>query len=222
MTPHARTAALAALCLALAACGGDDPEPVATTEEAAPTTDAEPRSGTLSSSTSPSTSSSPATTETVHPRKPSSTTTTSGPPRGGLVSPKKVKDTDAGEVADAYVRSVFTFDTRSDASLEDAQRRATRWMAPDLAAPLSDEGGAAPSDANGWQRLAGDDTWTKVSTKDVSAADPTKGVATERLLEVTITTNTKGKPAKEKTTVSLTLERASESEPWRVSQMQTY
>lgn len=214
MTSPNRVAALSALCLALAACGGDDPAPVSPTDD---------ESGTYSSSSSTSTSTrSPAPPKTVHPHDPSSTTTSSGPPRGGLVSPSKVTDTDAGEVADAYVRTIFTFDTRSDASLEDAQRRAKRWMTPDLAAPLASEDSAAPSDANGWQRLAGDDTWTKVTTKDVSVADPTKGIATERLLEVTTTTNTKGKPAKEKTTVSLTLERETESAAWRVSEMQTY
>lgn len=238
MSPHTSrrlsrtvgTLALTASCLAAGACGTDTPSSPTTTETAPPTADAAPRSGTLSpSSTESSSSSSSAATSgaTAASTTTPSTTTKSGPPRGGLVTPSDVNPRNAKTVADAYVRTTLTFDTRVDASYDDAHHRARRWMT-DALAPHStpDEPGDSQAAGTGWDRLRADDAWTRVATKDVTqpGQDPTKGRDTERIVRATVITSTSGskKPEKTTTTFSLTLTRQTDTDPWRVSEIQTY
>lgn len=220
-----RHAAAVLAALALTACTSDrGSPPSSTTETAAPTSAAAPRSGTLSptsstSSTETSTSSSSATSTTG---RPATDLGKRGTPRGGLVSPADVEGTNAAAVADAYVRTTLTIDTRLDNSHTDAQRRAKRWLAPELAQRLSQR---LPG-ASGWHRMTKDDTWTAATVTDVTPAggDPTKGLRSERLMEATVSTHTKGskKPTTRRTTMGVTLERDAENKPWRVTGMQTY
>lgn len=211
-----RLLAVALTTFLLSGCGQDEQTPAAR-ESAAPTSAAPTRSGTLSPSSTPS-SSSDSPTE----GQPTTTAGKGGKPRGGTVSPSSVQETNAAAVAAAYARTTLTIDTKLDSGRNDGQRRATRWMTPDLADRLA----AGLPGSSGWDDLRKDDTWTKVAVTDITPAggDPTKGLESERLLEATVSTHTKSgkKPSKSKTTMSVTLTRDGESKPWRVSGMQTY
>ena len=131
----------------------------------------------------------------------------------------------AQDVADAYVRTTLTFDTRVDAGFDAAQQRAKRWMTQELAAPLATTQTGDVS-GTGWERLRAADTWTRVATKDLTQAaeKPTKGTATERIVQAAVVTTSKSskKPKTTTTTLSLTLTRDSARDPWRISETQTY
>ena len=208
--------ALAAVVLV--GCSEENTAPPPTTS-AAPTTSSPTRTGTLSPTQSTTSSPTRTTSDTTEGR-PTTGAGERGSPRGGTVS--HVQETNAASVASAYARTALTFDTKLDNSRNDGQRRAARWMTPELARQVS-RGLPASS---GWDALRRDDTWTKVSVTDVtpSGGDPSTGLDAERLLQADVTTHTKrtNKPRKRTTTMSVTLTRTAESKPWRVSDMQTY
>lgn len=225
-TVTATTTAILTLTLTLTATGcGDEPAPGTSTNTAAPTTSSPPTRGSASESQSPTSStttpsSSPTATAGRATTPPSSA---KGGPRGPLPKPGSVDESNAAAVAAAYVQTVETLDTKVDASRSDAQRRAARWLTPDLA---RDVARGLPGGA-GWDELVKQSAWTKVRVTDVtpSGGDPTQGLTADRLLQVETTTYGRGgkrlgKPVT--TTTAVTLQRASDSKPWRVADMQSY
>lgn len=218
--------AAAALTAALLASGcGSTEAPPPQTSTAAPTISSAPPRGTNA----------PDTTTTTTSTTPSSNTTPSegrattepakatGTPRGPLPQVDRLDGRNAAAVAAAYVQTIETIDTRIDRSRSDAQRRAMRWLIPELANEVENglSGGA------GWSTLTKKGAWTKATVTDVtpSGADPTKGLTADRVIQVEVTTygrdhKTIGQPTT--STVAVTLQRATESKPWRVAGMQTY
>lgn len=216
--------ATAALALVLMASGcGDEPAPGTSSTTAAPTTSSAPPRGTTPAqdpTSSTTSSSAPTATEGRATTPPS---TAKGTPRGPLPRPGSVDERNAAAVATAYLQTTETIDTKVDTSRSDAQRRAARWLTPDLAREVANglPGGA------GWAQLAKKSAWTKATVTDVtpSGGDPTQGLTADRVLQVEVTTYGRGrKPLGDpvSTTTAVTLQRASESKPWRVADMQTY
>lgn len=214
------------LTLALMATGcGDETAKGTATHTAAPTTSSAPTRGSVSESqrpTSSTTTSSSSPTATAG-RATTPPSSAKGGPRGPLPKPGSVDESNAAAVAAAYVQTVETVDTKVDASRSDAQRRAARWLTPDLAREVA---GGLPGGA-GWNELTKRSAWTKASVTDVtpSGGDPTKGLTADRVLQVEVTTYGRGakrlgKPVT--STTAVTLQRASDSKPWRVANMQSY
>lgn len=220
------TAAALTATLLAAGCGQAETSSTQTTTAAPPISSAPPR-GTTSSDTPSSTTSpskmSTSTTGSTQGRPTTAPATAKGTPRGPLPEPDRVDQSNAAAVAVAYVRTAETIDTRIDNSRNDAQRRAARWLTADLAQELAKglPGGA------GWAELEKKSAWTKAEVTDVtpSGGDPTAGLTSDRVLQVEVTTYGRGRKAigaAVTTTTAVTLQRASESKPWRVSDMQTY
>lgn len=214
--------ATTALTVALLATGcGNTESPPAQTSSAAPTISSAPTRGSADTSTSTSTTSSKTTqTEGRPTTEPAKAT---GTPRGPLPKTGSVNERNAAAVAAAYVQTAETIDTRIDSSRNDAQRRATRWLTPALARELAKglPGGA------GWAKLAKKSAWTSAAVTDVtpSGADPTKGLTADRVIQVEVTTHGRGRTTIGKplsSTIAVNLQRATESKPWRVTDMQTY
>lgn len=213
------SAASAVLAVALLTTGcGTSSAPPAPTSTAAPTTSSSSPRGTTAAKTS--TTASATSTEGRPTAKPAKGT---GTPRGPLPKTDSVNDRNAAAVAAAYVQTVETIDTRIDNSRSDAQRRAAHWLTPDLAKEVAKglPGGA------GWAALAKKSAWTKATVTDVtpSGADPTKGLTADRVVQVEVTTYGRSrKPIGKPTTSTMTvaLQRTTESKPWRVTDMQTY
>lgn len=196
----------------LAGCTGED-TPTATTTT--PSTSAVTASPTSTTRT---------TTNTTAPEtgRPGVPTGAAGRPRGGVVDPDDVDTAQASDVARAYARTTWTADTRLDNSWTDAQRRATRWLTPELADALTDELPAGP----GWDDLDARDAWTTAKATDVSpdAAAPT-GLTASRVIDVVVTTKTGagrayGRP--QTVTMLIDLTRRTSTAPWRVSNVTTY
>lgn len=216
------TAAALTATLLATSCGQAETSSTQTTTAAPPTSSAPPR-GTTSSDTPSSSKMSTSTTGSTQGRPTTAPATAKGTPRGPLPEPDRVDQSNAAAVAVAYLRTAETIDTRIDNSRNDAQRRAARWLTPDLAQELAKglPGGA------GWAELEKKSAWTKAEVTDVtpSGGDPTAGLTSARVLQVEVTTYGRGRKAigtAVTTTTAVTLQRASESKPWRVSDMQTY
>ncbi|WP_346008609.1 hypothetical protein [Janibacter terrae] len=217
--------ATAALTLVLMATGcGDEPAPGTSTSIPAPTTSNAPPRGSTPAQDSTSSTTAPSSAPTAaEGRATTPPSTAKGTPRGHLPKPGSVDERNAAAVAAAYLQTTETIDTDVDTSRSDAQRRAARWLTPDLAREVAKglPGGA------GWAQLTKKGAWTKAAVTDVtpSGGDPTKGLTTDRVLQVEVTTYGRSrKPLGDAvtTTTAVTLRRASESKPWRVADMQTY
>lgn len=217
--------AAAALTAALLASGcGSSEAPPPQTSTAAPTISSAPPRGTSEPTTTSTTSTTPSSNTT--PSEGRATTEpakATGTPRGPLPEVDRLDGRNAAAVAAAYVQTIETIDTRVDRSRSDAQRRAVRWLIPELASEVENglPGGA------GWSTLTKKDGWTKATVTDVtpSGADPTKGLTADRVIQVEVTTYGRGHKAigqPTASTVAVTLQRATESKPWRVAGMQTY
>lgn len=211
----------AAMSLALLAtgCGANDAAPTPTGATAPKTSSVPPR-GTSSTPTKTPTTTSTSSTEGRPTAEPAKGT---GTPRGPLPKTDTVDERNAAAVAAAYVQTIETIDTRIDNSRSDAQRRAAHWLRPDL---VDEVVKGLPSGA-GWGALAKKSAWTKAAVTDItpSGTDPRKGLIADRVVKVEVTTYGRDRKPIGKPTTStevVTLERATESKPWRVTDMQTY
>lgn len=182
--------------LVLAGCSdqGQEREPEQSTTASSPTAPAGP-------------SRTPAPPSTVPPGK-------AGAPRGGVV--KGVLLQNASSVANAYAVTVYTQDTRLDASPNDAARRARGWMTPDLARSYAT--GLPGSGGEPWRQLAAAGGYTKVSATEVDARQE-NGLRVGR--DVLVTVNRlrgNGQPLGPPDTVlvSMVLVRDSQTAPWQV------
>lgn len=149
----------------------------------------------------------PAPPSTVPPGKP-------GTPRGGVV--KGVLPTNASSVANAYAVTVYTQDTRLDASPNDAARRARGWMTPDLARSYAT--GLPGSGGEPWRQLAAAGGYTKVSATEVDARQE-NDLRVGRDVLVTVNRlrgNDQPLGAPDTVLVSMVLVRESPAAPWRV------
>lgn len=206
-----------------ASCGQEQTPPpeTAPSSPAASTTNAPPR-GTPDESSS-STSSTTPTTKSAEGRAATPPSTAKGQPRGKLPKPGSVDQRNAAAVAAAYVQTTETIDTRIDTSHNDAQRRALRWIRDDLAKDLE---GDLPG-GTGWADLKKRGAWTSVKVTDVTPAggNPTEGLTTDRILQANVTTYGNDRKAIGKPTIrttAVTLQRASATKPWRVTDSQSY
>ncbi|WP_068255618.1 hypothetical protein [Janibacter corallicola] len=224
-----RTAVLLAAAITTAGCTQgsaptQSPAPTAPrTSDAPARTPSSSTSSTTGKHESSSTTSSKDKTSTTATGRPKVTAGESGSPRADQPDPESVNERNAAAVANAYARTAYTFDTSIDASANDAQRRAARWLTEDLADSLEEDLPAT----TGWDRLKKQGAWAEVTVTDVTpdGSDPRNGTTTSRLQQVKITTRDKdGKRigSHQTLTLDLSLTRDDPNDPWRIRDIQTY
>lgn len=143
-----------------------------------------------------------------------------GAPRGGTEG--TVDGADADAVAEAIASTLLRFDTALDLSPQDAARRASKWMTPELA----DEQDAQVAGGGAWWNdLAAGNGWTSTVTTPDPEPPPDLGekLAVRRLF-VTVQPHTDAHtapaPAPQKWVVEVMLARPSSSAQWKAERLQ--
>lgn len=120
-------------------------------------------------------------TASVQPARPSETVTAT--PRAPVPAP--VDPTDANSIGTAYAATSWTFDTTTDHSPTDAQRRAASYATASLAAQLRQ---ASPIAATGaaWDSLAARHGWTTVEASTAASPDAGPDTPTNTVRQATL------------------------------------
>lgn len=123
------------------------------------------------------------------PAKPTVAVSSSGRPRGADEIPDKVDTRNVDKVAEAFVATAFTMDTKTDSSPQAGFARAAKW-ATDAYRPYLVAAPQANPGADWWE-LRDNDGWTSVTVeKTTVATQPSDSpAATIRSFKVTITTH---------------------------------